>query len=120
MDVALVRQSGIVIFIAAGLPPVVAGSGAVLVTPPPGGPAQAVPGIPHGLDDQGGEWVADVVAGQGTRPCGTGPGVCSAVAAMVKNAKASMARVVHRYQEVGGPDAHQGRPVLCLPGSSAR
>jgi len=51
-------------------PLVVAGSAAVLVTAPPGGPAQPVRGIQERLDDQDGEQAGDLVSGQRHLPVG--------------------------------------------------
>ena len=47
-----------------GLPLVVAGLGAVLVAPVPGGPAQVVPGGVRGVKEEGGEEADDLAAGQ--------------------------------------------------------
>ena len=47
-----------------GLSLVVAGFSAVLVASPPGGPSQAVPGVPGWLDDQRAEQRGDLVAGK--------------------------------------------------------
>jgi hypothetical protein len=60
----------------AGLPLVVAGPGAVLAAPPPGGPSQAVPGAVGWLSDQRAEQRGDLVAGQrDLAGCWQAPGV---------------------------------------------
>jgi hypothetical protein len=80
------------------LPLVVAGLGTVLAAAPPGRPSPQVPGITRRLDDQRAEETCDLVAGQRDLPRWWRWQACSLAALMDKNARASMARVVHRYR----------------------
>lgn len=86
-------------WIAGGLPPVVAGPGMVLVAAAPVGPVGPMGLAAGGRGQQGHGQVGDLVAGERDH-AGWRGWVCSARAATVRNARASIARVTHRCQEV--------------------
>jgi hypothetical protein len=65
----------------------------------PGRPAQPVAEVIDRAGDQGREQMLQLVAGQRDQPAGGGRQLRSVTAATTRKARASMARVTHRYQE---------------------